>query len=277
MMAGGRIYWEPDGGALRSIDVAGFSYWDEIPFAERVDQRTYQGRAYRQLISDGLRVRVGVEAFAAGDLERKLMSLYAHLLGGGSIGISAEREKAWLGYVFTSLSQDATTVRTGSNVGHETSAVMPSGDDARLESLDERFRTEVVNLAAQVDATDRSVSLSGAGVQYQHGGVIWLRHRYYLPVAYWPASEIGTPFVIPSPGRRVFTFDMTLELAIGGMMSIQAEGDAPFDLGFVNGGTPGSSRPTKSDLLNGRTGRGAGSNSPFGTTPNVGTVPRWGN
>lgn len=253
MSNGAAIYWEPRGaGSMRKISLGGISHFDPIPLTARNDVPTYGGRVYRQPVYTGLRVRVGIEAFAAGDAERKLATVIAHMSKGGSIGFALDDSKAWCGYLPKQPGVDETSIWTGGNVWHGANdSTLASGDELAVESVDTLFSHEVVESSGSVTSTARRVNVNAPGVQLEHTGVGWVRHRGYLPLAHWPAEFLGTP-PLSSKHRRVFRYDMVLQLDIAGLAALYAKSDAPFSLGDLPGGgfQAIGAMPSLTDLLN---------------------------
>ena len=101
-MATPRLYYYPDpDGSLETIDFGeGLSDLQELPSADVADAYNGAGVGYRSLLASTLRLRIVLERFGSvgtSSLERKLMSLQAHLAKGGLVGFSRDHAKTWAG------------------------------------------------------------------------------------------------------------------------------------------------------------------------------------
>lgn len=235
-MPNAAIFWEPDRGPMRSLSLGGLSTWDPIPVHARADVATYGGRVVRQHLSSGARWRIGIEAFAPGQRERELQSLATHIGRGLPFGIARDDSKAWCGYLMRTPAQGDTEIRTGGQVWHgDGDSTLADGDDLVIESLDGTFKSEVVVCGEAVTHDEKNVTIDAPGVLYDHSGVGWLRHRYYLPNVHVPADALGAPF-LTSRNRRIFTLDLTVELSPASVASLFATDGAPWSLGELPGG-----------------------------------------
>lgn len=244
------IYWEPDGGPMRSLALGCLSSWEPEPVHERADSRTPGGRIVRQHLSSSFRVRIGIEAFKGGETEREIASLSTHVGQGKPVGISRYASRSWCGYATAAPVQGATSLTTGGQVWHGAgSASLSSGGEVVLESLDGSFKQEVLTLSAGISSAGTVASFAQA-IRYQHGGVAWLRDRYYLPHCIVPEDALAP--LLSNRAQRAFTFDMTVEVLPAEIASLVAQSDAPFALGELDGASTqrgASARPSLQDRI----------------------------
>lgn len=239
------LYWYPDeSGSLEKLDFGqGVTDLQELPSADVDDAYSGDGAGYRSHHATTLRFRLILERFGTygtSSLERKFVSLQAHLFKGGFVGFSRDHAKTWAAKASSYPSRGLSILYCGSGNGFSawnSSADLAVGDEVVVESVHPDSLREVV-VAASGGGTPRSQVQLDAPVVYTYAATTIVRWRDFYPVCWLPSDQVGRP-IVTSDHRRNWTLDVTLEYLPAGVAALYEGSDSQYSPDLPGGGVIG--------------------------------------
>ena len=213
-------YYPVSGGACEELTL-GWSIQElaRIETYERSSPRNGIGAPTHYGLLGRTRVRVykeRVDISTNPTLVRGLRAVENHLLRGGTIGVAADRSKAFAAYVTTGLYAGGTTIEGNGNTYADLlseSLTLAAGDAICLESGNPNYRREdlVISSVTVGPASHSITTTTPIRFDRDAGAGVMVRHRDFYPALYLPDDQVNKP-ILTSEHGALWSFEAELEV-----------------------------------------------------------------
>ena len=204
-----RIYWYPDpSGTLETLTLSHVSTYDCTPVSTAADAQILHGGFVRAFSGVSYQIALVSDRFTSDTMRMGLEALHAHLLAGGSVGLSLDHSKTWGALCGSTVSRGDAIVHLGTNgfAAWSTSGALAAADEFVVESPAPDSKQEPLVVSTFIAATSTQI-VPTAGPRYTYAQKPFVRYRWFWPVCRMP---VDAPNLVENDGWRNFRMNLTL-------------------------------------------------------------------
>jgi hypothetical protein len=205
-----RIYWYPDPtGTLETLTLSHISTYDFAPVTTAADAQILHGGFHRSFNGASYQISLVSERFTDDTMRLGLEALHAHLVAGGSVGVSLDHTKTWGALCGSTVTRGDALVYVGLNgfSAWSSAGALAAADEFVIESPAPDSRMEPLVVTTATVGTSSGVITPTASPRYTYAQKPFVRYRWFWPVCRMP---VDAPNLVENDGWRNFRMNLTL-------------------------------------------------------------------